>query len=128
MHERCPDCDGPLAEFSVPEALEPYAPGPAAALCERCLGVHRRDSGPTAPDFGSIDDAFPPGEAAIAIALLLGKADSIALNRADLVALIEFAENHGADVFLTLDRLAREPAVEPAIDLDRRRPQLQQLV
>ncbi|WP_423751057.1 DUF6276 family protein [Salinirarus marinus] len=122
----CPECDGPTVSFSVPSDLLEYAPEESAhaAICTVCLRTHPADAGETDPSFDAVLDDFPSGDAGVALALALGKLGSLALNRADVVSLCERAEREGADVLLTLDRLAVAGSVEPHFDIDRRRPQL----
>lgn len=125
----CSDCGSPTVAFALPEDLRSFAPGTGshAALCTTCLRVHPAAAGEESPTFDRVVEAFPDGEGGVALALLLGKLDSLALNRADVEALVERAEREGADVHLALDRLALSGAVEPHFDLDRRRTQLDQL-
>jgi hypothetical protein len=120
----CPDCGADAVAFAVPERLDGYAEGSETALCTRCLRTFVVDDAPETPDFEAVIDEFPAGDAGVAVALALGKLGSLALNRADIVALCEFAEREGADVLLTLDRLAAAGSVQPHFDIDRRRPQL----
>ena len=120
----CPDCGADAVAFAVPDALADYADSPTAAVCTRCLRTHAVDDAPSEPDFSPVAEAFPDGDAGVAFALLVGKLGSLALNRPDIVALCEFAEREGADVLLTLDRLAASGSVDPHFDIDRRRPQL----
>lgn len=125
---RCPDCDGEVVAFDVPEPLRQYAPDGdgAAGLCTRCLRVHPASAG----------DPFeweplPSGAAGAATALVLARLDSLALARADIEALVDHAERNGGDVFLALDRLAgltREGALDPHLDLERRAAQLDSLL
>lgn len=125
----CPFCGAPAVSFVVPAVLEQYAPGAGsvAALCTDCLRTFAEEAGDVDPDFGPVGDFFPGGEAGVAIALALGKLDSLALERADIVALCEHAERAGGDVLLTLDRLAVSDAT-PHFDIERRREQLAQLL
>jgi hypothetical protein len=120
----CPDCGADAVAFAVPERLADYAESSEMAVCTRCLETFSTTGAPDTPDFESIIGEFPRGDAGVAIALALGKLGSLALNRAAIVALCEFAEREGADVLLTLDRLAASGSVQPHFDIDRRRPQL----
>ena len=125
----CPDCGGETVAFAVSDSLREHAPDGSAhaALCSVCLRVHPED-GSAASDFSAVIDGFPDGEGGVALALLLGKLDSLALNRAEIEALVERAERAGVDVLLALDRLAVAGTVEPHFDIDRRRPQLEQIL
>ncbi|MFC4359540.1 DUF6276 family protein [Halobium salinum] len=128
----CPHCDGDLVAFAVPEDFRKYAPDEtgSATICATCLRVEAAEGEAAGadPDFSAVDDSFPSGRGGVATALLLGKLDSLALNRADISELADEAEQAGADPFLTLDRLASSPTIEPHFDIDRRRPQLEQLM
>jgi hypothetical protein len=122
----CPRCDAALVAFAVPPALREHAPAATAATCTRCLRTFAADAvdaddprGET--DFSAADPAFPDGEAGAALALLCGKLESFALNRASIEALVEHAERSGADVFAFFERL---DAADAAFDLDRRRAAL----
>jgi len=128
----CPDCGGDQLAVVVPSDLRELLPesSEAVALCTRCLTVEPADpDGATdAPDFSAVSDAFPGGEAGVALALAVGLLDSLALYRAELSALFERVERGGADPLLALDRLAADSSVEPGFDLDRRRTQVEQLL
>jgi len=121
----CPDCDGELAVFAVPEPLESHAPEAAltVGLCADCLRLHSTEAPLTEGDSRPLADALPEGDAGAALALLVGMLDSLALNRAGIVDCVEFAERAGADVHLALDRLQRA-ATDPHFDVARRQSQL----
>lgn len=70
---------------------------------------------------------FPSGEGGVAVAIAVGLLDSLTLNRPAIEACVEHAEANGADVFLTLDRLA-DTDVNPTFDPSRRRAQLENLL
>lgn len=126
----CPDCGAPVVRFSVPEHLREHVPGgePAAAICTRCLALRPADGADPDPDFGAVSDAFPAGEAAAPLALLVGLLDSLALHRAAIEALLARVERAGVDPLLAIDRLAADPGLDPAVDLDGRRRQLERLL
>jgi hypothetical protein len=121
-----PDCPGRLVGFPVPPDLREYAPAGAAraALCARCLRTFPAGDADPGPSFDAVLDSFPDGEAGAALALALGHLDSLALDREAVVACCEHAERAGADVYLTLDRLAAAGSVDPHFDVDRRKQQL----
>jgi hypothetical protein len=133
--DRCPACDRELVRIDVPEEIREHAPEAAAVVgsCPRCLRtVALRDTDEAAAD-GPISgpdppDAIPPGEGGAALLLAIGYLDSVALNRPAIGALVEYAEAAGADVFLTLDRLAADESVEAHADLTRRRRQLESML
>ncbi|GAB7010125.1 DUF6276 family protein [Halorubrum trueperi] len=121
----CPHCDATVVAFAVPPALREHAPADATAICTRCLRTVAADeAGATPgspPDLSAVDSSFPGGEAGIALALVCGQLESLALNRASVEALVEHAEREGADPLAFLDRLDASAA---AFDLDRRRSTL----
>lgn len=125
----CAACGSPTVVFAVPPGLREHAPAAAerAAVCTRCLTVTPTDA-PVEGEFADVSDAFPDGEGAAAAALAVGRLDSLALHREDVAALVGAAEHAGVDVFLLLDRLGDDPSLEPAVDLDRRRTQVEQLL
>ncbi|MEF8842583.1 MAG: DUF6276 family protein [Haloarculaceae archaeon] len=126
---KCPACNGTVSTFDVPEDLREHLPKPVphAGLCTRCLRLHPAETGGE-PDFAGLE-AFPGSPAAsIPLAIAIGRLDSLALNRRSIETLFERAEAAGADPLLTLDRLATAGSVQPAIDLGRRRHQLEQLM
>ncbi|WP_323172024.1 DUF6276 family protein [Natrialba sp. PRR66] len=110
-----------------------------AEFCTHCLrlecpadgtgtGDADTDTG-TEPGFAAVSEAFPTRRAqAIPLALAIGLASSLATNRSAIETLLEDVERAGTDPLLVLDRLQRDPSVEPAIDLKRRQHQLEQLL
>lgn len=126
----CPHCGGETIRFAVPDDLSRYAPdGDATTLCARCLRTAPADGPPAgAPRFDLVGAAFPDGDAGASLALAVGMLDSLALNRAAIVACCRRAERAGADVSLALDRLDASPDVTPHFDLGRRRRQLEQML
>ncbi|WP_436345613.1 DUF6276 family protein [Natronorubrum sp. FCH18a] len=127
----CFACSAPAIAFSIPEEYREYAPAqsPAATCCTRCLTVEPADDEVLEePDFTRVSNAFPTGEAAIPLALTVELCSSLATNRAAIEELLEAVERAGTDPLLVLDRLVDDPELEPAIDLERRRHQLEQLL
>ncbi|WP_224447991.1 DUF6276 family protein [Haloprofundus salilacus] len=132
----CSSCESATVSFAVPEELREYAPerSDAVDLCTVCLRTQPTElSGdsvapPEAADFSHVLDSFPDGRAGVAFALLLGKLDSLALERAAIEALYAETERAGGDPMLTLDRIAAAGSVQPHFDVDRRQPQLAQFV
>lgn len=141
----CPHCGATVVGFTVPSAIREHAPAAESAICTRCLrtvstveagangtvagadtdSAAADGSAARAPDFSTVDPAFPSGEAGVALALLCGCLESFALNRTSIEVLVEHAERAGADVFTFLNRL---DASEAAFDLDRRRAALLDLL
>jgi hypothetical protein len=126
----CPACGGDAVAFAVPADLRAYAPGSGAyaALCATCLRTRAADDAPSDPTFAAVHDSFPSGEAGAALALALGLLDSLALRRDAIDDCCSYAERAGADVLLTLDRLATADELDPHVDVERRRHQLAELL
>ncbi len=127
----CSACGAETVDFLVPDADREYAPegAHAASICSRCLTVEAADEGCDDPDFTRVSGAFPTRpDAAVPLALALGCCESLATNRTAIETLLERIERAGVDPLLALDRLLAEPSVEPAIDLERRRVQLESLL
>ncbi|WP_114578245.1 DUF6276 family protein [Saliphagus sp. LR7] len=132
----CCDADTDPIAFRVPASHRDTLPDrpretePVATLCPRCLTLEWPTPGDAddEPDFSRISDAFPTGEAAIPFALALGLCSSLAANREAIASLLEDVERAGTDPLLAMDRLLDDPGVEPAIDLARRRHQVEQLL
>lgn len=118
----CPHCTAPVVAFAVPEPVREHAPADETAICTRCLRTapaSEADASPSSdPDFAAVDPAFPAGEGGAALALVCGDLESLALNRARIEALLDYATSAGVDVYLFLERL---DASEAAFDIDRRR-------
>jgi hypothetical protein len=138
----CDHCGGELVGFDVPADLREFAPGGAGAatLCATCLRVEELDSDavsdgdgeesrrlrPTPnPDFTAVVDTFPSDRGGVVAALLLGKLDSLAMNREAVSGLADEAERAGVDVFLLFDRVAADPSLDPHFDVERRREQVE---
>ncbi|WP_276299422.1 DUF6276 family protein [Halorussus lipolyticus] len=131
----CPECTSEQVAFRVPAELQEYLPEETetAAICTVCLALVLGDasvaeSPPESPDFDRISDAFPGGDAGVAMALAVGLLDSLALYRSELAGLLERVERAGTDPLLVLDRLDADPELEPHFDVDRRRTQAEQLL
>ena len=127
----CSACGGAVVDFSVPADARQYAPGDgeAASICPTCLTVDSSEHPDDDPDFSRVSDAFPTNRsAAVPLALALGRCDSLVTNRPALETLLERVERAGADPLLIIDRLVADPSLEPAIDLERRRHQLEDLL
>ena len=137
MSATCSHCDLPLVRVAVPPEIREFAPESAAVAgyCPRCLRTYPLEAEEESETEGTADagsaevpSAIPNGEGGVALVLAVGLLDSLATNRPAIQSLVEYAERAGADVFLTLDRLAAEESVEPHVDLARRRRQLESLL
>ncbi|WP_293032425.1 DUF6276 family protein [Natronococcus sp.] len=108
----------------------------AITVCTRCLTVDPvgNDVDPAIepdddPDFSRISDALPTRpERAVPLLLAIDLSSSLATNRAAIESLLEDVERAGTDPLLAIDRLIDDPTVEPAVDLERRRHQFEQLL
>ena len=123
-------CDVDPVAFAVPDSLRECTPksADAATICPRCLVVQSAAGTPADGDFSRVNDAFPDGDAGVALALALGLLDSLARNRSEIQTALDAVARDGADPLLAIDRLLDDPAVQPAIDLERRRVQLESLL
>jgi hypothetical protein len=79
---------------------------------------------PAETDLSAVLTGFPTGEGGAALALALGWLGSLALAREAVRACLDHAERAGADVDLTLERLAAAGRIEAHFDVERRRRQL----
>ena len=122
----CPECGGATVRYVVPEDLRTYAPESTdiIALCGDCLHVSPATvAGEQADEANQLVDVVPNGDGGAALAVALGLLDSLALNRSGIVECLEYAEESGVDVHLSLDRLAHG-FPDAHVDLERRRSQL----
>ncbi|SDR34562.1 DUF6276 family protein [Natronobacterium texcoconense] len=130
----CSECGSPTIDFSLPERYRASLSTDAAVAncCTRCLTVEPvtdADTDASTPEFGRISDAVPTDqEQAIPLLLALELADSLATNRDAIESLLRDVERAGADPLLAIDRLARDPDLEPRVDLERRSHQIEQLL
>ncbi|SFS42922.1 DUF6276 family protein [Halostagnicola kamekurae] len=132
----CSRCESPVVRFAVPDSYREYAPSEAstATICTRCLRVRPRSetdgtSRSERADVTAVSEAFPTRQKpAVGIALALELCTSLARNRDRLEALLADLEQAGTDPLLTLERLCRDPTIEPETDLERRVHQLEQLL
>lgn len=132
MSPTCSTCRAESVAFSVPESIVAYAPAESAyaATCQVCLTVDPLDEAPsTEGDLNSISEALPPdAEHAAATLLIVGLLESLAMNRPHIEAIVDYLEGEGVDALLVLNRLAEDTSLRPALDLERRVYQLEQLL
>ncbi len=128
----CPACGAPTVTADVPEVVRLHGPHEASrlAICTSCLSLTpTSEPGPGHHSFLRISEALPADETgAVGVVVLVNMLDSLVMNRAAIKALVDELEASGMDVFLMLDRLASDPSIDPQIDLDRRRTQLEQFL
>ncbi|WP_331234551.1 DUF6276 family protein [Natronorarus salvus] len=127
----CPVCGSEVTVVPIPERYgdhHPEEPG-VGAVCRRCLTVSGTDSEPTGGGVRGFSDALPADEAAaIGVCVLCTLCSSIALNRARIEAVVAVLERDGIDALSTVERLATDEGIALAFDVDRRRPQLEQIL
>jgi hypothetical protein len=124
--------------LSLSAEYRDYASSNATAIgvCTHCLTVDPigSDDDPAVepgdePDFSRISDALPVrSERAVPLLLAVDLSSSLATNRAAIESLLEDVERAGTDPLLAIDRLIDDPTIEAAVDLERRRHQLEQLL
>ena len=126
----CSACGAATVSFPVAERYREHVDdSPVAAICTRCLTVFPRAHADVEPDFTRVSEAFPTRQnAAVPLALAIGHCDSLARNRERIGALLESVERAGVDPLLVIERLIDDPTLEPAVDLERRRHQLEDLL
>lgn len=130
---QCPECDGEVLPVAVPDELRGYLPSDpdTAAVCRRCLTTTPHDGpatdDPTAVADLSVELPSDPGTA-LSIAMLVTLCESLALYRSEIEELVSRIERSGIDPLSALDRLAAAPDLELVLDVERRRPQLVQLL
>lgn len=129
----CSICGGETSVRPVPPDCRSVLAGAPTTirLCQECLA--------TDPDPGTqVDRGWAPEDvtpalpsdpdAAVAVAILVDLLDSLALNRREIVTVVEYLERGGVDPLLAIDRVADDPSLSPHVDLDRRRDQLAQVL
>ncbi|MFA9417231.1 DUF6276 family protein [Natrinema sp. HArc-T2] len=132
----CSNCGTATISFAVPEEYRTDAPSAASVVsfCPHCLTLEPATGEATQtsegdPEFTRVSDGFPTQPArAVPLALAIGLCSSLATNRTAIELLLREVERAGTDPLLVLDRLVADPSVDPAIDLERRRHQLEQLL
>lgn len=131
--EQCPECGGSVTIRSIPAGCRGIlGDDPAtAAVCKTCLTVTPSPGVPVELgwDPGDVSDALPSNaDAFVAVALLVNLLESIALNREDILTVVDYLETHGVDALLAIDRLSIDSSLSPQVDLDRRYHQLAQII
>lgn len=132
MSISCSRCNADAIAFTVPPALREVAPveTDAATCCRVCLTIDPLDERPAdGPSLSVVTDALDrDAETAAAVVVLIGLLESLALHRRDIQAVVDYLEAEGVDALLVLEEVAADPTLTPAVDLDRRLHQLQQLL
>lgn len=130
---QCPECDGDVLVVAVPDELRGTLPSDpdTVAVCERCLTTTPVD-GPATDDVAAVaalSTELPSApETALSVAVFVTLCGSLALHRAEIEELVSRIERAGVDPLSALDRLGADPAFDLALDVERRRTQLTQLL
>lgn len=127
----CPSCGSHVVGFRVPDDLgvDSEWVSEEVGICSRCLLIHEWAGDRVDPDFSRIIEGFPSDRAGVAMALGIGLlVDSVALHNDEIAALFGVVESAGVDPWLVLERLFATPTIDPPVDLDRARQQLEQLL
>ncbi len=130
---QCSECGSDVLAVAVPDGLRGYLPGDPAtvAVCRRCLTTVPLEDDPT-DDPAAVADlsAELPSdpETALSMALLVTLCESLALYRAEIEEVVIGIERAGVDPLLALERLANDSDLDLVLDVERRRPQLVQLL
>lgn len=128
----CPTCGGET--LLVPASdLGAYLPGEPETLvvCRTCLTVApaEADAVDDPESVAALSTALPDDpETALAMALVVTLCESLALYRTEIEELVTRIEQAGVDPLSTLTHLQNDPALDLALDVERRRPQLVQLL
>lgn len=128
----CSNCNADAVAFAVPGAIREHAPKGTeyASICRVCLTVEPLDEAPAETEsLAAVSQSLPEDrDVAATVAVLVGLLESIALNRPAIEAVIDHLEAEGVDPLLVVSRLAADETLTPAIDLDRRLHQVEQLL
>lgn len=130
----CPVCGADALVVECPADLRGFRPDEPDTLgvCRCCLTTAPAGDESVEADLADVGDfstALPSdSETALAITLLVTLCDSLAVYRSEIEELVGRIERAGVDPLSTLDRLAADPALDLVIDVERRRPQLVQLL
>ncbi|WP_259370346.1 DUF6276 family protein [Salinarchaeum laminariae] len=124
----CSLCEAAMVDYAVPGSLQQFAPDETVTVCTNCLTIESDAGDSTAEDLDAISEELPAGDAGVGVVLLVDLLDALATNRSEIEELVDQLEDEGSDPMLALDRLAEDPGLDPAVDIQRRSTQLQQLV
>jgi hypothetical protein len=119
---RCPRCDAQLAPIMVPPAAESLFTTTTPGGCPVCLTVVDAAVDPAVGPSSVLSFDAPVAHAAMWS--VLGDLPQMAVSHERIDTALALAEEAGVDVFLELERLAADPAIDAHFDIDRRRRQL----
>lgn len=118
-----------MVGFGVPDDLREWCSSESVGVCSVCLELHEWTGEKANNDFSRILEGFPTERAGVAMAVSVGLlVDSVALHNDEIAKLFNVVESDGVDPWLVLERLCVSPNIEPRVDLDRARQQLEQLM
>ncbi|KYH25189.1 hypothetical protein HAPAU_27730 [Halalkalicoccus paucihalophilus] len=128
----CATCGDETLLVSAPD-LVAYLPGEPGtiAVCRTCLSVVPAEAEPVddPADVAALSTGLPDDpDTALALALLVTLCESLALYRSEIEELVERIERAGVDPLSALDHLENDPSLDLALDVERRRHQLVQLL
>ncbi|WP_122088107.1 DUF6276 family protein [Halalkalicoccus subterraneus] len=128
----CATCGGETLLVSASD-LGAYLPDEpeTVAVCRTCLTVAPAETDATddPSDVTALSTGLPDDpDTALALALLVTLCESLALYRSEIEDLVERIELAGVDPLSALDHLQNDPTVDLALDVERRRHQLVQLL
>lgn len=129
----CPACGETALVVTLPDDLREYLPSDPAlvAVCQRCLTATPVEVGSPGDvaAVADLSDGLPSDpETALSMVLLVTLCESLALYRSEIEELVARIERAGIDPLSTFDHLKNDPDVELALDVERRRHQLVQLL
>ena len=129
----CPICDGTRDIRPVPAGCRKLLSSDPATIhvCRSCLSIEPAPGQAVDRQWEPADvaNSLPANpDAAVAVAILVALLDSLALNRREIVAVVEYLEREGVDPLLAVDRIAGDPSISSHVDLRRRRDQLAQIL
>jgi len=128
MPSQCPRCENSRFTVEVPADLTAYTDAAALDCCPRCLSSEPGDSAAVDPEppFETVVRRFPTGTEGVALFLLLGELDSLALNRSEIESLVDRLESNDDVAYAEVGGVARQ-ATDTVVTAEEVRSALQAL-